>query len=111
MPAGPPPPLHPGSGGAAGAELRRHPPVPPGVRGGVHGVPGHGRVRAAVVRRDSTGPDGVSHQEAARRRGHPLRKGPHLPAWEVRGQDPQEAVLGEWGSAVSVGLGTGNWYR
>jgi len=82
-------------GGAAGPELRRRAPVPPGLRARVHGVPRHGRVRAAVVRGDAEGPDGVPHQEAARRGGHAVRQGPHLPAGEVHGQDPQEAVLGK----------------
>lgn len=88
-----------GPRGAAGPELRRRPPVPPGLRPRVHGVPGHGRVLAAVVRRHPPGPDGVPDQEAAGRGGDAVREGAHLPAGEVRGQDPQETLLGKTGGS------------
>lgn len=81
--------------GAPGAELRRRAPVSPGLRPRVHGVPGHGRMFSAVVRSDSPGTDGVSDQEASGGGGNALREGSHLPAGEVRGQDPQEALLGK----------------
>ena len=90
-----------GPRGAPGAELRRRPPVPPGLRPRVHSLPGHGRVLSAVVRRDPPGTDGVSDQEAAGRGGNALREGTHLPAGEVCGQDPQETLLGK----------TDGWYR
>lgn len=87
------------------AELRRHPPVSPGLRPRVHGLPGHGRVFSALVRRHSPGTDGVSDQEAASRGGDAMREGTHLPAGEVRGQDPQEALLGKAGGRnQNVGL-------
>lgn len=58
-------------------------------------MPGHGRMFAAVVRSDSPGTDGVPDQEAAHSGGNALWEGSHLPAGKVRGQDPQEALLGK----------------
>lgn len=84
-----------GPRGAPGAELRRRPAVSAGLRPRVHSLPRHGRVLSAVVRRDSPGPDGVPDQEAAGGGGNALREGTHLPAGEVRGQDPQETLLGK----------------
>lgn len=81
--------------GAPRAELRRRPPVSPGLRARVHGLPGHGRMFSALVRRNSPGTDGVSDQEAAGRGGNTLREGTHLPAGKVCGQDPQETLLGK----------------
>ncbi len=56
---------------------------------------------SAVVRRNSTGTDGVPDQEAAGRGGNALREGTHLPAGQVCGQDPQETLLGK----------TDGWYQ
>lgn len=95
--AGLPAAASPGARGAAGPELRRCAPVPARLRPGVHGVPGHGRVRPPLVRRHPQGPDGVPDQEAARRGGHPVWQGPHLSAGQVCGQDPQETLLGKTG--------------
>lgn len=80
---------------AARAELRRRPPVSPGLRPWVHCLPGHGRMFPAVVRGDPPGTDGVSDQEAASRWGDTLREGTHLPAGKVCGQNPQETLLGK----------------
>lgn len=88
-------PAPPWPRGAPGTELRRSPPVSPGLRPRVHGLPGHGRVFSAVVRRDSPGTDGVSDQETASSGGNALREGTHLLAGEVCGQDPKETLLGK----------------
>lgn len=88
-------PAPPWPRGAPGTELRRSPPVSPGLRPRVHGLPGHGRMFSTVVRRDSPGADGVSDQETAGGGGNAVREGTHLPAGKVCGQDPKETLLGK----------------
>lgn len=63
---------------------------------------GHGRVCSSVVRCNQERPDGVSDQEASSSRGNAVWQGQDMPAWEVCGQDTQEALLG--GFVQSVGL-------
>lgn len=52
-------------------------------------------MRPPVVRSDTPGADGVPDQEAARRGGHAVWQGSHLPPGQVCGQDPQETLLGK----------------
>lgn len=89
------PPAPAGPRGAPRSELRRRPPVSPGLRPRVHRLPGHGRVLPPVVRCDSPRTDGVSDQEASGRGGDAVREGTHLSAGEVCGQDTQETLLGK----------------
>lgn len=60
---------------------------------------------SSVVRCNQEGPDGVSDQEAASGRGHTVWQGQDMPAWEVCGQDTQEALFGGFGGEYGK-LGT-----
>lgn len=89
-------PGSPGPRGAPRPELRCNTPVPASFWPRVHSVSRNGRVRSSVVRGDQEGPDGVSDQKVAGRRGHTMRQGQNMPARKVCGQDPQEALFGEF---------------
>lgn len=67
-------------------------------------MPRHGCVCPSVVRCNQKGSDGVSDQEAASSGGHPVWQGQDMPAWEVCGQDAQEALLGGFeGESITHG--------